>query len=370
MIDHALRLRAFNVLEPRSRRWLWPDQLALGQLVMLDGDPGLGKSLVTLDLCARLSTGRPFPDGKPGPGPSNCIILNAEDDAETTIRSRLVALGADLARVFCVDTGDGGRVPRLPQNVRELHQMVEQTSARLVVIDPVTAFLDASVQLASDASVRRGLEPLIALARQRECVMLMVRHLNKTAGRRALYRGGGSIAFVAACRSAWLIDQDPENPERRVLAVVKNNTARRPESLAYELAAADNQQCPRVVWHGSTRWTADELLARRPGCQALPRDRAKEFLLNFLVEGARTSREIWTAAGEDDLTSRTIKRAKADLGIRSVRVWAGGSRLSYWLLPDQELPASVPSESIIPDLEPWLGPLRRQFPPATPLDEV
>jgi hypothetical protein len=370
MIDYAFRLRAFNALEPRSRRWLWPDQLALGQLVMLDGDPGLGKSLVTLDLCARLSTGRPFPDGRPGPGPGNCIILNSEDDAETTIRPRLVALGADLARVFCLDTEDGGKTIRLPQNVLELDKMVEQTSARLVVIDPVVAFLDGTVLLASDASVRRALEPLIALARGRECVILMVRHLNKTAGRRALYRGGGSIAFVAACRSAWLIDQDPENPERRVLAVVKNNTARRPESLAYELMAAENQPCPNVVWHGRTKWTADELLARRPGCQALPRDRAKEFLLNFLVEGARTSREVWAAADEHDLTSRTIKRAKTDLGIRSVRVWAGGTRLSYWLLPDQELPPSVSPEAVIPDLEPWLGPLRRQFPPATPLDEV
>src|SRR5947199_2428072 len=98
--DLSSCLRPASRLAPRSVTWLWPGRLALGKLAILDGDPGLGKSLVTLDVCARLSTGRPFPDGSPGPGVGSALILNREDGAEDTIRPRLQALGADLARVF------------------------------------------------------------------------------------------------------------------------------------------------------------------------------------------------------------------------------------------------------------------------------
>src|SRR5881227_1267701 len=93
-------VRAVSQLTARPVTWLWPGRLALGKLNILDGDPGLGKSLVALDLCARLSTGRPFPDGGPGPGVGNALVLNGEDGAEDTVRPRLQALGADLERVF------------------------------------------------------------------------------------------------------------------------------------------------------------------------------------------------------------------------------------------------------------------------------
>ena len=97
--DPSVRVQPVSQLAPRPVEWLWPGRLALGKLAILDGDPGLGKSLVTLDLCARLSTGRAFPDGSPGPGPGSAIVLNGED-GEDTIRPRLQALGADLDRVF------------------------------------------------------------------------------------------------------------------------------------------------------------------------------------------------------------------------------------------------------------------------------
>src|SRR5437762_11065570 len=102
-------------LTPRPVTWLWPGRLALGKLAMLDGDPGLGKSLLALDLCARLSTGRPFPDGSSGPGASAAIILNAEDGEEDTTRPRLQALGADLERLFVLHPEeDAGQPLRLP----------------------------------------------------------------------------------------------------------------------------------------------------------------------------------------------------------------------------------------------------------------
>src|SRR5216117_2885266 len=109
-----MRLQRISQLTPQSVAWLWPERLALGKLAMLDGDPGLGKSLLALDLCARLSTGRPMPDGSAGPGPANALVLEAEDGQQDTVRPRLEALGADLERVFLVRRGEPGELPRLP----------------------------------------------------------------------------------------------------------------------------------------------------------------------------------------------------------------------------------------------------------------
>src|SRR5262249_3412575 len=157
-------------------------RLPLGHLALLDGDPGLGKSLLALDLCARLSTGRPFPDGSPGPGPAPSLVLNGEDAAGSTILPRLRAAGADLDLVPVLDvTADRSlRPPRFPGDAGPLAQALARTGARLVVLDPVTAFLDREVVVSSDRSVRRALAPLQALADEHRCCVLMHRHLNKS----------------------------------------------------------------------------------------------------------------------------------------------------------------------------------------------
>ena len=67
--------------------------------MVLDGDPGLGKSTVTLDLAARLSTGARMPHGPSTIGPVNVVVLSAEDGLADTIRPRLDAAGGDPKRV-------------------------------------------------------------------------------------------------------------------------------------------------------------------------------------------------------------------------------------------------------------------------------
>jgi AAA domain-containing protein len=191
------------------------------------------------------------------------------------------------------------------------------TRAALVVIDPIMAFLGQGVLTCSDQSVRRALLPLAQLAEQHACVILMVRHLNKRGGR-SLYRGGGSIGLVGACRSGWLLGDDPLQPGRRVLAEIKNNSAAPQPSLAYTVEKPTDGP-PLLSWHGPVEWTADNLLARRIRVSAhdLPRERARKFLKHFLAEGPRTTREIWPAGQEADLSERTLRRAAEDLAIRS-----------------------------------------------------
>jgi hypothetical protein len=360
-------IRAAHQVVAQPVTWLWPERLPLGKLVIMDGDPDLGKSLLALDLCARLSTGRPFPDGRPGPGPANALVLSAEDTPVDTIVPRLRRLGADLQRVFVWQReGDDEDWPwRFPAQADRLGDALSQTDARLAIIDPIMAFLDDSVLCASDQSVRRALAPLMRLAEKHRCALLMHRHLNKQGGNRAVYRGLGSIAFVAVCRFAMLVARDPLTPTRCVLAQVRNSLAGLQPSLAYQLTAAEGA-LPTVDWLGPSPCSADELLAGATRTGRGPHDRAVVFLEQFLAAGPRTSRDIWDAAQKAGLSARTLQRAKRGLGIRCRRVYTDGRPVSYWLLADQELPGSRSGDA---ELDRFFAEMEKQFPPSTPLDE-
>jgi hypothetical protein len=371
--ERGIRFVPANQLQPRSVSWLWPGRLARGKLSILEGDPGLGKTLVCLDLCARLTIGRAFPDGSPGAEPANAIVLEAEDDKTDTTIPRLQAMGADVSRIFVAEQRDTGLWESLnfPADLGKLDEVLTTSQAALVIMSPISEFLEGCIVSNNEGSVRRVLSPLAKLAEKHGCVMLLVRHLNKRTGGQAVYRGGGSISFIAACRSGWLVGRDPENAGRSVLAQVKNNLASIQPSLAFEIQTGESGQ-PIVSWQGSCSWSADELLLAA-GHAPLPsgaRAEAGDFLIDLLSDEPKTSREVWEAVEESGLSKRTIERAKKDKEIRSSRVWLGGKQVSYWLLKGQELPETVPEEAKPADLEPWLAPLRREFPPPTPLDDL
>jgi hypothetical protein len=368
--DLAPLFRPLAEITPTPVEWLWPGRLPLGKLALLEGDPGLGKSFVALDLCARLSTGRPWPDGAPAPGPASAVFLNGEDGAEDTLAPRLTDLGADPDRVFLLDRQDDIALPLvLPSQASILEALVARVHARLVVIDPVMAFFGPTVNTASDQGIRRALAPLADLASRHSCTVLLLRHLNNKGAGRALYRGLGSIGLVGACRSAWLVAEEAPGLSRRVLAQVKNNLAAPQSSLAFEVVGTSTHRSI-LHWLGPVAVTADSLLALpRSGPKSLPRDLARAFLEEVLADGPRSVRDIWHRAQEAGLSERTLRRAKHDLAVRPVRLRLNGRNATYWLLPEQDLPAALPPETAPPDLEEWLRPLRERYPPATPLDD-
>jgi hypothetical protein len=365
-----------NRIEAQPISWLWPGRIPLGKLVMLDGNPDLGKSLLALDWCARLSRGRPFPDSETKVGPANSLVLSAEDAAGDTIVPRLKHLGADLSRVFVWQPADAAEnwPWRFPRQVDRLEAALRETSAKLVVLDPLLAFLDERVQYGSDPSVRQALGPLMRLAEQYGCAMLLHRHLTKRGGQEALYRGLGSIALVAACRFAMLVERDPRKPSQRVLAQVRHSLGRPQPSLAYQITAGKTEDrgsrkedggsrkenrgmkkenggsrkedgngersstLPAVKWLGRSPYTANELLIEA-GQKFRPRDQAADFLEEYLSAGPRRFSEIQKAAKKAGLSFRTVERAKKPLGIRSEREYLHGEPVTYWLLEDQTLGA-------------------------------
>lgn len=346
--DDAMPIVPLSEVVPVPTRWLWPRWLARGHLHVFDGDPGVGKSMLTGDLAARISSGRPWPDGSPAGEPASVILLNAEDDAAGVTHRRLVALGADLDHVHVWRSDSGEALPLLPGGVESLRNAVKRRRPQLVVVDPITAFLDRSVSFHCDPDVRRALRPLATLAAEEDCAIVLVRHLTKSPGRQSLYRGLGSIGFVAAARIAWLAARDPFHPGRCVLAGNKSNLAELPTSLSYELLRPDAAAANPLLWHGSSPTVAADLIVppRR-------RDRARAVeLLAKLLDVPRTTIEIRAAARTHGLSYRTMQRAARDLAVHYRRL--GNPIIGqtiYWLLPGQKIPDSALDPST---LDPWL----------------
>jgi hypothetical protein len=331
-----------SAVQPEYVSWLWPGRIPLGKLTVLDGDPGLGKSVLTLDLAVRVSRGwaMPLEPREVGDEPEVCppagvVLLSAEDGLEDTIRPRLDAAGADPERVLALDhvpDGKGTRLPSLPGDVPYLKAAVRRMQAKLVIVDPLTAYLGGETNMHKDQDVRRALHPLSVLAGETGAAVLVVRHLNKMAGGNPLYRGGGSIGIIGAARSGLLVAKDPDDPDRRVLAATKCNLAKLPPSLAFDLSPAENGAL-RVGWIGPSAHTAESLLAA-------PRDeedqsavgQAVEVLRTILADGPVQAEQAKAEARKAGVQERTLQRAKALLKVESRKLHAAGG-CWQWLLP-------------------------------------
>ena len=318
-------------VEPEPVQWLWPMRVALGKLTILAGDPGLGKSFLTMDMAARVSTGAGWPD-LPGQRfePGGVIILSAEDDPADTIVPRLVAAQADRSRITALkavcefDPHTGKLAPRglnLETDIRHLDSAIEQTpDCRLVILDPITAYT-GKTDSHKNAETRGLLAPLADLAAKHEVAMVAVSHLNKGGSGPAIYRTMGSLAFVAAARAAWAVVKDDNDPGRRLVVSVKNNLARDPGGLAYHLDG-DGDDVPALAWEAEpVTITADEALAPpAPGPEPDERSEAMQWLREALADGPRLAKEVEEEAREaHGITQRTLRRARKHLGVVAYR---------------------------------------------------
>jgi hypothetical protein len=334
----TLLAESLSQVQPGGLRWLWESYLPRGKLALLDGDPGVGKSLITIDLAARLSRGGPMPDGRRLDRPHVTLLLSAEDGAADTTRPRAEAAGADLERVVAVTAADGSPL-FFPRHIPELEELIVARKADLVVIDPVMAFLPPEVAANLDQCVRRGLTPLASLAQRTDCAILMVRHLRKMEATRAVHRGQGSIGIIAAARVGLLAARHPADPSLGVLAVTKSNVAGGVRALSYRLTE-DFSGRARVEWAGTAELSAD-VLARSPAPLRM-RDRAAEWLQAQLANGPRRATELFAAAAEAGIPDVTLNRAKAQVGVKSQRAYAKDRAEWYWYDPGAPWPKDAP----------------------------
>jgi hypothetical protein len=331
-------------------RWLWEPYLARGKLALLDGDPGVGKSLLTIDLAARLSRGAPLPNGTPSGRPLTTFFLSAEDGPDV-IRLRAEAAGADLERLVAVVDPQG--VPlRFPADCLRLLDVVKERQPDLIVIDPITTFLSAGGNVNSDNCVRHVLSLLAMLAGYCDCAMLMVRHLRKAATPKAVLRGLGSIGFMASVRTGLLASKHPSDSSLGVLAMAKSNIAGNVPSLGYRVKS-DSANRPVIEWAGVVELSADAL-GQAPEVPLRARDRAASWLSAQLANGPRKSVDILAAAAEANIPEATLNRAKAELGVCSQVVARKDAREWYWYDPVAPWPKDPPFKKPfeLPPLDP------------------
>jgi KaiC/GvpD/RAD55 family RecA-like ATPase len=335
VMSDSLKAICAQHVEPLPTEWLWRGYIPRGTITIIDGDPGVGKSQVTIDIASRVSRGWAMPPeagGKQVAEPGTVLMLSAEDDAARTIRPRLDAAGADVNRVVMVD---GDRPIVLPDDLPFLRSTADTTKAKLVIIDPLMAFLSGKVNAHNDADVRRVLYQVKRFADDTEVAVIIIRHLNKmTSVASAIYRGGGSIGIVGAARSALVVGCDPNDRKVRVLAGEKTNLAPLPPSLAFSIEPIDNSS--RVGWIGQVDLTADEVIQHGKASRGRPAENLNDavaFLAEQLKAGPKLAAEVYDAAESDGIKRRTLARARKELGVSARKSGMGGGW--EWRLPDE-----------------------------------
>jgi hypothetical protein len=336
----------------RGVRWLWPGRIVTENLTLLVGDPDVGKSLVALDLAARVSQGGAWPDGEPNGMPGGVLLLSAEDHLFFTVGPALSAAGADVGRIssvwdVCVqEKGESFRRPlELNRDMEVLRQMVKEVpDCKLVVIDPISAFLGRTNQ-------RHTLIRLAMLAGDLHVAVLGVAHL-RPGGRQAMHRTLGGMSLTSAARAVWMATEDRREVGsgkaevgsggaggRRLLLPVKNNLVRERTGLAFRLVTAEGGAVPRVEWESETvNETADEVLGTSrqhfgPGPDRL--EDAMDFLRETLSRGPQLVKDVEAAAWtKRKIRYRTLIRARKELKVKVFRKETTGA---WWIhLPDGE----------------------------------
>jgi hypothetical protein len=272
--------------------------------------------------------------------PGSAILISAEDALDDTVLPRLQAAGADVSRVHALEgvrrLGEEGKtIVRgfTLADIPALRYALQRTAGcKLVVIDPVSAYLSDS-DSHNNAEIRGLLAPLAQLAAEFRTAVVMVTHLSKAGGARAMYRAMGSLAFIAAARAAYLVVKDKDDERRRMLLPIKNNIGNDRDGLAYTIVDYHGQG--RIEWERDTvQMRADDALAAEaggPDANAPERDEASQFLTDVLSNGPRPAKELYAEAKAAGISKSTLDRAKRVLGIKPARISSGNDGEGHWV---------------------------------------
>lgn len=336
--DDGVILLQASTLKPEPVSWLWREWLALGKFHVLAGPPGQGKTTIALASMATVSAGGKWPDGTPC-ADGNVLMWSGEDDPRDTLLPRLMAMGADVSRVYFIEgTRINGKAEPFDP-ARDLAQLMckaeEIGNVKLLVVDPVVSAVAGDSH--KNGEVRRALQPLVDLASTLQAAVLGISHFSKgSSGRDPVERVTGSLAFGALARvvlCAVKVKTSDSGETRRILARAKSNIGPDDGGFEYCIEQTELQgyvgiSASVIAWGKALIGTARELLAEAE--TEAPNDEesnaiddACEFLSSELKFGARASKGLLIDARHAGHSERTLKRAKSRLGVESRKTGSG-----------------------------------------------
>lgn len=308
----------------RKVEWLWYPFIPFGKITVIQGDAGDGKSTFILKLAAMLTNGEPMPftDGNKLE-PMNVIYQSTEDDADDAIVPRFISAGGNTEKLLFINEKEH----YLSFSDERLLEAIRAIKAKLIILDPLSAYIGESTSINSANEVRSQFRPLIDIAKEQGCAIVIVHHMNKAIGQKAVNRAVGSVDIVGAARSVLMVARtDKERPNEHILVQVKSNLS--PTGSAIVFSLSENG----IEWIEETSKTADEVLGNAFSSMGRPDEqiqKAKDVLSRLLFDHKPKPQSLIMEQFKTMCISEsTVKKAKSQLNIRSVKqgtYW-------YWVL--------------------------------------
>ena len=301
--EELVPMLCYEDIEQTSVEWLWFPYLPFGKLTIIQGNPGEGKTYFAMMLTAACTNRKTFPNMEEIE-PFNVIYQTAEDGMGDTIKPRLVEAGADLSRVMVIDDTEEA----LTLSDDRIEKAIRQNQVRLLIIDPVQAFIGADVDMNRANEVRPVFRKLGMIAEQTGCAIVLIGHLNKSSGTQSTYRGLGSIDIMAAVRSLIFIGKVKKDPTTRVLLHEKSSLAPPGETMAFKLGDEEGFR-----WVGAYEISADELLDGKEGKPTETKlQRGAKLIQELLTDGNTiTIREVDEKAKAQGISQRTMREVRS-----------------------------------------------------------
>lgn len=313
-----LKIIRMSEIQSQEIEWLWYPFIPYGKLTIVQGDPGDGKTTLVLNIAAKLSKGESLDEDIKLNEPMNVIYQTAEDGLADTVKPRLELAGAECERIIVIDESDKS----LSMIDERLEEAILKTNARLLILDPIQAYLGGGMDMNRANEARDMTKKLGLLAEKTKCAIVLIGHMNKASGNKAAYRGMGSIDFFAVARSVLLVGRVEGEPNIRAVVQIKNNLAVIGHPKAFSLSEDG------FKWLGDYEITADEVLGGiAPKGNKL--EQAKQMLRELAeTSNAVQSNEIFDMADEKGISKRTLENVKKELGVRAKKI----NNSWYWEL--------------------------------------